>query len=186
MADNDYLIFHEMKPPQSEDKYYHSLYEELQEKCNPSNFLASFDKNKMLIANELFAKIQNSTSRQDSDLIDLRNEASAKLDIHFSTRRKMEELMKYLNPKLYTDRKPYDKTLVEQSIYFYDKIIQNQDDIVRLEEIENEASDFILARKNEKQEPDEPVGFTTWEIMMISGLILVLVICVFCAISGMI
>lgn len=185
MADNDYLIFQEMKPPKSGDKYYNSLFDELREKCNPSNFLASFDKDKMLIANELFNKILNTTCQKDSDLIDLRNEASEKLGIHFSTRRKVEELLKYLNPKLYTDRRPYDKNLVEQSIYFYDKIIQNQNDIIRLEDIEKEAADFILARKNEKQEPDEPVGFTTWEIMMISSLILVLVICVFCAISGM-
>lgn len=142
MADNDYLIFHEMKVPQSEDKYYNSLFEELNEKCNPSNFLASFDKEKMLIANELFYKILSTTSREDTDLIGLRNEATEKLGIHFSTRRKMEELMGYLNPKLYTDRKPYDKTLVEKSIYFYDKIIQNQDDIVRLEEIEAEAKPY--------------------------------------------
>lgn len=142
MADNDYLIFHEMKVPQSEDKYYNSLFEELKEKCNPSNFLASFDKEKMLIANELFYKILSTTSRGDTDLISLRNEAIEKLGIHFSTRRKMEELMGYLNPKLYTDRKPYDKTLVEKSIYFYDKIIQNQDDIVRLEEIEAEAKPY--------------------------------------------
>ncbi|MCQ2274224.1 MAG: hypothetical protein MJZ86_05465 [Bacteroidales bacterium] len=144
MADNDYLIFHEMKVPQSEDKYYNSLFEELKEKCNPSNFLASFDKDKMLIANELFDKILSTTSREDTDLISLRSEAIEKLGIHFSTRRKMEELMGYLNPKLYTDRKPYDKNLVENSIYFYDKIIQNQDDIVRLEEIETEAKPYFL------------------------------------------
>lgn len=166
MPDNDYLIFHEMKEPQSEDKYYNSLFEELKEKCNPSNFLASFDKEKMLIANELFYKILSTTSREDTDLIGLRNEATEKLGIHFSTRRKMEELMGYLNPKLYTDRKPYDKTLVEKSIYFYDKIIQNQDDIARLEEIEAEAADFIKARKNEdtKKTPPNPHDNSTTKL----------------------
>ena len=138
-----------------EEKAFDSLYEELNEKCNPNRFLYPFVLERFELANRLYDELQKSQKRDDASLKDIRDRAMAGLGIHISTHRLYEYLMKYCYPGIYTDIKPYDKERVLEAGRLYGKMQKSKDDIHALEVVEKEASDFIKKRQNELREQQE-------------------------------
>lgn len=148
MENDDNITFEEIpsdlnwKTPFSTDepkeREYDSLYDELKDKCNPSNFkdtaLDMFN-----IANDIYAQLMqmNHTSVDDDALRGLRNEAIDKLGVHFSTAKLYKKMLEYIDPSNFTDRQPYDKELVAISGALYAEIQKYKDDIRALESIDS-------------------------------------------------
>lgn len=126
-----------VKEERNTEKEYDSLYDELLDKCNPSEFKGT---QKFYIANEIFSKLSNNGGISDDELLILRDKAIDELNVHISTTKKFNYLCQILDPDNYIKLKPYNKDLVANAGRIYDSIIQNKDDIRELERIEGEES----------------------------------------------
>ena len=58
-------------------------------------------------------------------------------------------MLDYFNPQIYTSIIPYNEERVSKAGYYYAKILDAKNDILALENIEKEASDFIAKRNYE-------------------------------------
>lgn len=132
-----------MTSKKSEEKRYESLYEELMEKCHPNNFMDPYDKEKVDIANKIYAELRKNPYAIDYELKELRLSAVQGLGIHLSTQKLYEYLMQYCDPQLYTSREPYDAELVSQANTLYAQIHEHKDDIFELEKIKEQAKTLI-------------------------------------------
>ena len=128
-----------------EDKFYKSLYEELAEKCNPREFVKDEKIDKTLFdkANEIYSDLITRPSRNDADLIDLREKAEHELGIHFSTKRLFDFLKGYFDPNIYIAIKPYNAERVAKAVFYYDGYMVYKP--FHLEE--NEETVLAIARK---------------------------------------
>lgn len=145
MADFSSIVKEESKP--IEEREYFSLYDELEEKCNPDRYMNPFVQEKFDLANELYAELQKRSKRDDKSLIDIRDKAIKGLGIHISTQRLYNYLMEYCHPKIYTAIEPYDKDNVQEAGRLFAMIQKAKDDIHALEAVEQEAEPFIERRK---------------------------------------
>lgn len=130
-----------------EDKVYHSLYDELVEKCDPALFTNedNFDK-----ANQLYSQIKDPKNRQNEEvLITLRNCAISELGVRFSTKKKYDYLKKYFDVAQYTQINPYDPDRVAAARKYTQRLKQDKSDIQALEQLEDDAKEFIEKRKIE-------------------------------------
>ena len=139
-----------------EEKVYNSLYDELMDKCCPDKFCSSttsFDINKFQIANEIYRELCERKMISPEALIKIRNKAMDKLGIKISTKKLYNELIEYFYPMNYISRTSYNPKRVEKAGYFYDKTLKAKNDIIALEEIQQEASEFIreIAKEKEKK-----------------------------------
>ena len=144
-------LFSTSKKKEVEDEIvYGSLYEELEKKCHPDNFLGEFfDKKKFDKANILYGELIAKHGLPDSELISLRNNAISELGIHISTKKIYDYLIKYIDPQIYTAIKPYDVNRVSKAGEFYNRLTTDKEDILALEKLEKDADDFINQRKQE-------------------------------------
>ncbi len=137
-----------------EEKVYNSLYDELMDKCCPDKFCSSttsFDINKFQIANEIYRELCERKMISPEALIKIRNKAMDKLGIKISTKKLYNELIEYFYPMNYISRTSYNPKRVEKAGYFYDKTLKAKNDIIALEEIQQEASEFIRELEKEKE-----------------------------------
>lgn len=137
-----------------EEKVYNSLYDELMDKCCPDKFCSSttsFDINKFQIANEIYRELCERKMISPEALIKIRNKAMDKLGIKISTKKLYDELIEYFYPMNYISRTSYNPKRVEKAGYFYDKTLKAKNDIIALEEIQQEASEFIRELEKEKE-----------------------------------
>jgi hypothetical protein len=134
-----------------EEKIYNSLYDELIDKCCPDNFClsASFDEERFDIANNIYTELLANPCISDIELMKLRNEAIKRLGIQFSTRKLYNTLKEYFDPKIYTSIEPHNPERIRMASYFNAKILKARNNILLLEEIEKEATDFIKERQIE-------------------------------------
>ena len=139
-----------------EEREYYSLFDELEEKCNPDRYMNPFVQERFDLANELYAELLKRGIRDDKSLVDIRDKAMSGLGIHVSTHRLYKHLLEYCNPEIYTSMKPYDKERVSEAGRLYALIQKAKDDIHELEAIEKEANLFIQKRRDEllKQEQE--------------------------------
>ena len=164
-----------------EDKVYHSLYEELVEKCNPALFAGT---DNFLKANQLYVEIRDPNNRNNEQtLISLRNRAIEALGIRFSTKKKFDYLKKYFDVAQYTQMEPYDAQRVAKANEYYTRLQQDQGDIMALDQLESDAKEFIERRKEEitgeKETPSQPdgsdsIGLTVTFLSLIVLLIFIL------------
>lgn len=149
------------KLPPSEDKVYDSLYEELKEKCSPSNYMSPYDREKVDIANALYGELMNIGMYETEKLTNLRRGATAKLNISFSTAKLYRELKDYCNPSSYMN--PYDAEAVKQANNYYALIEEKKDSIEDLEILKWEIyhdeylNKYQENKKNTKDEIDESI-----------------------------
>ena len=150
MDNDDRIIFEEVSTDnglnwgsfvnkdEPKEKEYDTLFDELKDKCNPSNF-KDVALDKFNIANDIYAQLMqmNSASVDDDVLRGLRNEAIDKLGVHFSTAKLYKKMTEYIDPSNFTDRQPYDKELVAISGDLYTKIQNSKNDIRELESIDS-------------------------------------------------
>lgn len=126
-----------------EEKEYSSLYEELCDKCNPQNYMNPYNKEKVRIANELFANIKGCTEEDETKLNILRKQAHELLGVRFSTRYLYEFLLSYCNPALYFNLEPYPREQIDKANDYYNKILVNKYDVFALEQIKEETKDLL-------------------------------------------
>ena len=141
----------EPKPQQQPEKEYASLYEELEDKCNPKNFMEPFVLERFNIANEIYSQLRSAEDKSDDALIYLRNRCIKELNLSFSTKRIYDRLFSIVNPEVYLKEEVYDAEKVRKSGELYDKLLKKQHDIRALEELEIEVLEFV----NEYEKHDE-------------------------------
>ena len=131
------------------DGYYESLFVELTSKCHPRNFMQPYDHQKVKIANEIYSEVlqsENDIDRQKT----LRLKAIEELGIRFSTRAVYQKLLEKVNPQRFME--DYDAEKVALSNDFYQRIKDNADDIIELEDIMEEIEMSPLAESINKQQ----------------------------------
>lgn len=144
------------KVKQVDDKVYISLLEELEEKCNPELFLnAGYDRKRFEVVNSIYGELKQRGVAKDEELTDLRNRAIDELGIHFSTKKKYDYLLKYIDPKIYIAMQPYDAARVAQAEQYYNRLNEDRRDIRALEQLEQEAQAFIARKNTEELEEAE-------------------------------
>ena len=170
-----------------EDKFYKSLYEELAEKCNPREFVKDEKIDKTLFdkANEIYSDLITRPSRNDADLIDLREKAEHELGIHFSTKRLFDFLKGYFDPNIYIAIKPYNAERVAKAGFYYEQLLQNKNDIHALEKLEIEAQEFI-SQRNEETKREVIERYINGSGEGDSYGVIIVIVCVFFIILGLI
>ena len=145
-----------MFPPQVkqrpivEEKEYSSLYEELEDKCNPALFAGTDNFEK---ANQLYVEIKDPNNRNNErTLISIRNRVIIALNVHFSTKKKYDYLKKYFDVNQYTQMEPYDAQRVAKANEYYTRLQQDKDNIMALDQLESDAKEFI-DKRNKELEP---------------------------------
>lgn len=155
-----------------EEKIYDSLYDELLEKCDPDHFCDSndFDRKRFEIANDLFAEILKSKNSPDNELRELRNRAIDQLGVRFSSKKKFDELNRFLNPVELKNKLGYDKDRMAEAGIWYQQLLQNKTDICALEKIEYDARNFISKMKSQQNAKEEELlkkekeqSITNWD-----------------------
>lgn len=167
MSEDDHIMFEEMpvkfgqmvtedrkpnKVVQTEThKTYHSLYEELCDKCYPERYMEPYDAKRVSISTRLYSKVLNS----ENDLKkqnELRHRASEELGISFDGSKLYKYLMNYLDPRLYLN--PFLPDKLEFANKYYLVIEAEKDDYIALEKIVIEAQWFIdeLEAKRKQEE----------------------------------
>ena len=120
---------------------YIDLYEELLEKCDPTNFLNPYDPEKAGKANIIYNELR-SANRNDKDLMKhFRTQAIEDLGVKFSTRKLYNRLTKICNPQNFTGES-YNSQLFEKANNIYPLVLENADNIIRLEEIWQKAQEL--------------------------------------------
>ena len=152
------------KPQLQPEKEYASLYEELEDKCNPKNFMEPFVLERFNTASEIYGQMRAANDKSDDSLIYLRNRCINELGISFSTKRIYDRLFSIINPENYIKEEVFDAEKVKRAGELYDKLIKKQHDIRALEQFEVEVLGFIKEydyknRSNNNgpdKEPDVP------------------------------
>lgn len=162
--EEDYIIFEEMKKQDAnsfkqggyEEKLAHprpimgmysSLYEELRQKCNPSNFMHPYNFELVKLSNALYSEIEVNKSDMDA-LKRIRRRAVAELGIKISTEKLYNLLSNRLDPSKYVG----NRKLVDMANYFYNQMLCNADNIEVLEQIESSGQYKELSAEHERQQ----------------------------------
>lgn len=127
---------------------YTSLYAELEDKCNPKKYMSPYNKEKVDIANELYSELLSLP--KDSNLRSLRDKATQKLGIVFSTKRLYESLLNYCNPQKFM--KPYDFNTIHIANHYYSLVEEFKNDIHELEKLNDEIRQNTLLKTFYKEQ----------------------------------
>jgi len=161
--EEDYIIFEEMKKKDAnsfkqgghEEKLAHprpimgvysSLYEELRQKCNPSNFMHPYNFELVKLSNALYSEMEVNKSDMDA-LKRIRRRAVAELGIKISTEKLYNLLSNRLDPSKYVG----NRELVDMANYFYNQMLCNADNIEVLEQIESSRQYEVLSAEYVKR-----------------------------------
>ena len=124
---------------------YSNLYEELREKCNPSNYMNPYNAEKVEIANSIFSQLDGFKDDVDT-LVLLRNQAINKLGLSFSSTALFNKLCDIYNPSNFMG-KNYDAEKLSAANKIFAQIQQKKDDIIELERIAKD-NNICLHKKN--------------------------------------
>jgi hypothetical protein len=114
------------------EKEYNSLYEELQDKCNPDNFLPpnEYDRKKAIIANEICLQLKGVRGDIEKQK-QLRHQAIIELDIRFNSHKLRDKLKEYANPQKYRLTEKF-----ELATELYDNVLKNGNNVEALENVQ--------------------------------------------------
>ena len=145
MPDFGNIFTPQPQQPETREREYDNLYDELRAKCWPENFMNPYDTERVAISNHLYSQILQFKNDEEK-LNDLRREATELLGIKFNGRNLYERLIKYFNPREYL--RPYNPKSLEVANKYYLDIESNKKDYVALENIANqsEVAEFIKYR----------------------------------------
>ena len=119
---------------------YQDLYNDLKEKCNPSNYLEPYRPEKLRQANDIFSKLDQNKDKI-LELIKLRNQAINTLGITVSSAQVFRKLVEVYTPSHYTGEN-YDPVKLEIANDVYARILEAENNIIKLEEIAKECGMF--------------------------------------------
>lgn len=133
-----------------DETLYSSLYVELKKKCNPKRFMIPYDESKVKIANELYSEIMKLSTKDEVQLIEIRERAIQKLGIYFSTKHLYQPLCEKCNPTNFMN--PYDAEKVEIANKLYASVIKQAYNIETLEAIQASAEQLLGIKIECRQE----------------------------------
>lgn len=126
---------------------YASLYAELKAKCNPERFMAQYDHDRILIANDIYTLACANADNIDTLKL-LRARAMKDLNIKFSTKKIYELLTSGLRPSRYTGTDKFG-----EANDLYQEVISHADDIEYLEKLYEKTKDsYVFAVVEPPQE----------------------------------
>ena len=138
-------------------KTYDSLYDELLDKTQPSNFI-QIDNQKALSANVLYQQIRSQSSWLESELRQFVDSAEKELDVSFSNEALKAQLLKECDPKQF-EGSSFDSAKLTESISYNQKIEDASGDIVALYQLKKEIKQWKTQSSNspqiESQEEDD-------------------------------
>jgi hypothetical protein len=148
------ILFQPQNPQRvivTKEKEYSSLYEELEDRCNPSNFLHPnpYNKEKAEIANTICLQLQNAQNNIAQQK-HLRHTAIILLGIRFNSHALRDKLKNYTDPNKY---KGTGKFSLANDLY--SKILDNGDDVESLEKIQLRIEIELLNQTIEEKEEIE-------------------------------
>ena len=143
------VVKENVRTPSGVEIDYSSLYEELAEKCNPSNLMIPYYANRVNASIAIYSQLEK--NRDDIyELIKLRNRAIKELGIKFSSRDLFEKLSRVFNPSNFMDEN-YDAVKLCEANKIYSQIQEYKDDIIELERIAfsyNADTSFVCNEEN--------------------------------------
>lgn len=163
----------------SEDRVYDSLYEELKEKCSPSNYMSPYNREKVDVANALYRELMNIGKDETEKLTNLRRKATSKLNISFSTAKLYRELKDYCNPSSYMN--PYDAEALKRANNYYALIEEEKNSIEDLEILKREVYQDEYLNKyqqdnkkgiNDYEESSYIMSFIIWMVVSVSIMVI--------------
>jgi len=113
-----------------------TLEEKLHRLRNPKTYLKPkpIDKDKVVLANELYSRINQTDESDVESLKALRKEVAERLGVNFTDDKKWAKLIKKCNPKNFMT--PYNEGKVRVATDLYDKLCKSDLDVDEMEEIE--------------------------------------------------
>lgn len=124
---------------------YNKMYDELYEKCNPSNYMNPYDDQKVRISNQIFSQLEENKDNE-SGLISLRNKAIEELGLDFGAKELFDALANILNPQNYVGEN-YDAEMLSRANLYYPAVLSHSDDIIELEKIADMSDIYISSKK---------------------------------------
>lgn len=119
-----------------------NLWDKLERKCNPANFMNPYDEIKVEKANALFEELTKTNNDDIEALKSIRRRAMEELGISLINNEYIEKLKAKCNPQQFLE--PYNPEKVRISNIIYSKLKNNMDNIEILEEIEKEIKEKLL------------------------------------------
>ena len=113
-----------------------SLKEKLSRISNPQNYLKPYQEQKVNVANDIYARLQNIAPDDMISLKTIRKEISDKLGVNFIDTDLLRELQRMCNPKNFIN--PYDEEKVKIANLLYGKLQNNNLTVDELEDIQTE------------------------------------------------
>jgi len=113
-----------------------SLKSKLLRRVNPKNFMNPFDETTVNIANDIYVRLQATSSDDDITLKQIRKEIADKLKINFTDKNLLKKLQKNCNPQNFMN--PYNEEKVRTANLLYAKLQNSNLTIDELEEIQKE------------------------------------------------
>ena len=130
--------------------YYRLLHKELFEACHPCNFMQPYDHDKVMIANDLFSKLQDDNMTVEV-FLEIRRQAEKQLGVQLSAKHLFSLLKEVCNPRKYMS--PYDKDRIEKANDLYCDVLNNEHNLAELERIGDLAkAQGFLAHLTNKSE----------------------------------
>lgn len=149
---------------------YSSLYNELECKCNPSNYLNPYDPQKVEVSNSIYSQLKEK-KLSTYEIIALRNRAIKELNIEYSSKELYDKLSQIFNPSKFVNEN-YDAVKLDAVNKVYSKIQNYKNNIVELESIAIDNQIDILSTCNEEKDEDKEGIVTKQE-----KIALILVLC---------
>lgn len=161
---------------------YTSLHAELKKKCAPQNFMAPYDPEMVDKANVLYSEILATTPQEIEQLKQLRFRAIEELNIKFSTEGLYNRLKNACNPRNFTGES-YNKERLELANRLYQKVLENADNVLELEEIEEQAKELIeeWEKRKKKIEEENQIPDSVVLIILAIAVGIILLLCVLVA-----
>lgn len=117
------------------------LYERLKIVCNPKNFTKPYDKEKIILANEVYNQLLQMDRKDEESIYELYLKANKELGINVLDPSRLDQLEELTNPSLFMS--PYDEQKVLLANKLYSKL-KNRDTLLYREYvyIEKEVEDL--------------------------------------------
>lgn len=140
--------------------------------CNPANYVDNYDKDKVNIANELYANVL-ATNRNDKNEIDkLCEETEKRLNINLLDETQYNNLKQRLNPKNFTE--PYDQEKVSLANELYSQLMLHEINWTIYSKVKEQAKSLI-DDKNTKEESIPTINMFIW-LLWISVIVFLLLL----------
>ena len=123
-------------------KIQEPLHDKLKRLCNPKNFMDPYNNEKITLSNLIYEEVMRTNPSDYDKLKHLRSKAMKELNVSFISDEYLEYLKKLCDPQNYIS--PFNSEKLAIANNLYNELINNRNDIEKLEEIEERAKMELL------------------------------------------